>query len=71
MEGTHIDGWVGVTSRDGFIQKVPNNVRERVVDWIIKHHHIIHSPIAKEEMVYNENGKKLISEKMIWALCLP
>ena len=31
LEGTHIDGWVGVTSRDRFMQKVPNNVREKVV----------------------------------------
>ena len=48
MEGTHVDGWVGVTSRDGFMQKVPNKVRERVVKWIKKHHHVIHSPIAKD-----------------------
>ena len=109
MEETHVDGWVGVTSRDGFIQKVPDDAHERVVEWITKHHHVIHSPIAKDtiqvknqeigewerklklllqcsmaellsnlyantymaQMVYDENGKKLISEKMLWALCLP
>ena len=30
------------------MQNVPNDVHERVVEWIKKHHHVIHSPIAKD-----------------------
>ena len=40
--------WCTVKSRVGFYTKVDANLRQKIDEFVRGHHHIIHSPIARE-----------------------
>ena len=41
-------------SRDGFWTKVDEKLRSKIDSWIRSHHHVIHSPIAKDTLLVRD-----------------
>ena len=56
-----------IVSRDGFWQKVSNELRLEIDKWIRQHPHVIHSPIARGTILVRDvsNGEKVRKTKLI------
>ena len=50
--------WSQVKSRQDFWQKVPDELRQQVIQFIRDHHHVINSPIARDTNRIPDPNKK-------------
>ena len=50
-QGLELSDWSKVKSRDGFWTKVDEKLRSKIDSWIRSHHHVIHSPTAKDTLL--------------------
>lgn len=50
--------WTLISTRKGFWQKVPEELRTEIDSWIRHHEHVIHSPIAKDVVWVKEKGRE-------------
>ena len=68
-EGTEISDWSSVKSRKGFWTKVSVQLRAKIMSWIYSHHHVIHSPIARDTLWVtdpnNPGGDKIRKNKLL------
>ena len=68
-EGIEISDWSRVKSRKGFWTMVSVELRAKILSWIYSHHHVIHSPIARDTLwVTNPNnpwGDKIQKNKLL------
>ena len=68
-EGTEISDWSSVKSRKGFWTKVSVQLRAKILSWIYSHHHVIHSPIARDTLWVtdpnNPGGDKIRKNKLL------
>ena len=55
-QGLEMSDWSLIVSRDGFWQKVSQEIRDEVEKWIRNHHHVIHSPIAKDTVLVKDDS---------------
>ena len=55
-QGAADSDWSLIVSRDGFWQKVSQELRAEIDKWIRDHPHVIHSPIAKDTVLVKDDS---------------